>query len=100
MWFRSTAFGDDKDRVVIRSNGVHTYFAADCAYVLDKFARGFDHVIYVWGADHHGDVVRVKGAAEALGSIRRVEILLYQFVAFLRDGAPVKMSSAPASSSR
>ena len=67
MWFRSTTFGDDKDRVVIRSNGVHTYFAADIAYVIDKFSRGFDHLIYVWGADHHGDVVRVKGAAEALG---------------------------------
>ena len=67
VWFRSTTFGDDKDRVVIRSNGVHTYFAADIAYVIDKFSRGFDHLIYVWGADHHGGVVRVKGAAEALG---------------------------------
>ncbi len=94
VWFRSTAFGDDKDRVVIRSNGVHTYFAADCAYLIDKFARGFDHVTYVWGADHHGDVARVRGAAEALGlDPSKVEILLYQFVAFLRDGAPVKMST-------
>ena len=94
MWFRSTAFGDDKDRVVIKSNGVHTYFAADCAYLIDKFGRGFDHVIYVWGADHHGDVVRVKGAAQALGfDPDAVEIVLYQFVAFLRDGVPVKMST-------
>jgi arginyl-tRNA synthetase len=93
LWFRSTAFGDDKDRVVLRSNGTHTYFAADIAYVLDKFSRGFDHLIYVWGADHHGDVVRVKGAARALGlDEERVEILLYQFVSFLRGGEPVKMS--------
>ena len=60
-WFRSTAFGDDKDRVAIRSDGTHTYFGADIAYVLDKFSRGFDHLIYVWGADHHGDVARVQG---------------------------------------
>jgi len=93
VWFRSTAFGDDKDRVVIRANGVHTYFAADCAYVIDKFSRGFDHLVYVWGADHHGDVVRVKGAAQALGfDPDRVELLLYQFVSFLRGGQPVKMS--------
>lgn len=93
VWFRSTDYGDDKDRVVIRSNGQHTYFAADCAYVIDKFSRGFDHVIYVWGADHHGDVVRVRGAAEALG-IRpdAVEMLIYQWVSFLRDGQPVPMS--------
>ena len=93
VWFRSTDFGDDKDRVVIRSNGVHTYFGADCAYLIDKFSRGFDHLIYVWGADHHGDVARVKGAAQALGfDPEAVEIVLYQFVAFLRDGEPVKMS--------
>jgi arginyl-tRNA synthetase len=92
-WFRSTAFGDDKDRVAIRSDGTHTYFGADIAYVLDKFSRGFDHLIYVWGADHHGDVVRVKGAASALGlEVERVEIVLYQFVSFLRGGEPVKMS--------
>ena len=93
MWFRSTAFGDDKDRVLIRSNGQHTYFAADCAYVIDKFWRGFDHLLYVWGADHHGDVVRVTGAATALGyDPDAVEMLLYQFVSFLRGGEPVKMS--------
>jgi len=92
-WFRSTAFGDDKDRVVIRSDGTHTYFGADIAYVLEKFARGFDHLIYVWGADHHGDIVRVRGVAEALGlDVDRVEIVLYQFVSFLRGGQPVKMS--------
>jgi arginyl-tRNA synthetase len=93
VWFRSTAFGDDKDRVVIRSNGVHTYFGADCAYVIDKFARGFDHVLYVWGADHHGDVARVRGAAQALGyEPTAVEIVLYQWVSFLREGEPVPMS--------
>ena len=92
-WFRSTTFGDDKDRVAIRSDGTHTYFGADIAYVLDKFARGFDHLIYVWGADHHGDIVRVRGVAKALGlDVDRVEIVLYQFVSFLRGGQPVKMS--------
>jgi arginyl-tRNA synthetase len=93
VWFRSTAYGDDKDRVVIRSNGVHTYFGADCAYLVDKFARGFDHVVYVWGADHHGDVARVRGAAQALGyDPEAVEIVLYQWVSFLRGGEPVAMS--------
>jgi arginyl-tRNA synthetase len=92
-WFRSTDFGDDKDRVVIRSDGTHTYFGADVAYVLDKFGRGFDHLVYVWGADHHGDIARVRGAATALGlDVERVEIVLYQFVSFLRGGEPVKMS--------
>ena len=93
VWFRSTAFGDDKDRPLIRGNGTHTYFAADCAYLIDKFARGFDHLIYVWGADHHGDVVRVKGAAQAMGfDPDAVEMVIYQFVSFLRGGQPVKMS--------
>src|SRR6266511_1347495 len=93
VWFRSTAFGDDKDRPLIRSNGTHTYFAADCAYVVDKFARGFDRMIYVWGADHHGDVVRVKGAARAMGfDPSALEMVIYQFVSFLRGGQPVKMS--------
>jgi arginyl-tRNA synthetase len=94
VWFRSTAFGDDKDRVVIRSTGTHTYFGADCAYIIDKFARGFDHLIYVLGADHHGDVSRLKGAAQALGfDPDAMEIVIYQFVAFLRAGVPVKLST-------
>jgi arginyl-tRNA synthetase len=94
VWFRSTAFGDDKDRVVIRSNGVHTYFGADCAYVIDKFARGFDHLIYVLGADHHGDVSRLKGVTQALGfDPNALEIVIYQFVAFLRGGVPVRLST-------
>jgi arginyl-tRNA synthetase len=93
VWFRSTDFGDDKDRPLIRSTGRHTYFAADCAYLIDKFRRGFDRLVYVWGADHHGDVVRVKGAASALGyDPDRVELLIYQFVSFLRGGEPVAMS--------
>jgi arginyl-tRNA synthetase len=94
VWFRSTAFGDDKDRVVIRSNGAHTYFGADCAYIIDKFGRGFDHLIYVLGADHHGDVARLKGATQALGfDPDALEIVIYQFVAFLRGGVPVKLST-------
>jgi arginyl-tRNA synthetase len=93
VWFRSTAFGDDKDRVLIRSNGDPTYFAADCAYLVDKFGRGFDRLVYVWGADHHGDVVRVKGAAQAMGfDPDAVEIVIYQFVSFLRGGQPARMS--------
>ena len=93
VFFRSTSFGDDKDRVLIRSNGAPTYFAADCAYVIDKFARGFDLLIYVWGADHHGDVVRVKGAAEALGyDPESLEMVLYQWVSLSRGGEPVGMS--------
>jgi arginyl-tRNA synthetase len=93
VWFRSTAFGDDKDRVLVRSDGRHTYFGADCAYLIDKFARGFDHLIYVWGADHHGDIARVRGAAQALGfEPGAVEIVIYQWVSFLRGGEPVPMS--------
>ncbi len=93
VWFRSSKFGDDKDRPLYRTSGAHTYFAADCAYLLDKFGRGFDHLIYVWGPDHHGDVARVKGAAKALGfDDERVEILIYQLVSFQRGGEPVKMS--------
>jgi arginyl-tRNA synthetase len=92
-WFRSTDYGDDKDRIVIRSNGRHTYFGADCAYLVDKFRRGFDHLIYIWGADHHGDIARVKGATQALGfDPDRVELLIYQFVAFQRGGEPLPMS--------
>lgn len=93
VWFRATAFGDDKDRVLIRANGAPTYFAADCAYLVHKFSRGFDRLIYVWGADHHGDVVRVKGAARALGyDPEAVEIVLYQFVTLYRAGELVRMS--------
>jgi arginyl-tRNA synthetase len=93
LWFRSTAFGDDKDRVVIRSNGEPTYFAADIGYVTEKFSRGFDHLIYIWGSDHHGTVARVRNAAEAMGYDREaVQILLYSWVRFVRDGQEVSMS--------
>jgi arginyl-tRNA synthetase len=93
VFFRSTEFGDEKDRVLIRSNGAPTYFAADCAYVLHKARRGFDRMIYVWGADHHGTVKRLMGAAEALGvDPARVEVLLYQMVNLYRGGEPVRMS--------
>jgi arginyl-tRNA synthetase len=93
VWFRSTEFGDDKDRVLIRRTGEPTYFAKDCAYLLDKAARGFDRMVYVWGADHHGDVKRVLGAAQVLGVDQaRVQIVLYQLVSLYRAGEPVRMS--------
>jgi arginyl-tRNA synthetase len=93
LWFRSTAFGDDKDRVVIRSNGRPTYFAADIGYVTEKFSRGFDHLIYIWGADHHGTVARLRNAAEAMGYDKEaVQVLLYSWVRFVRDGKEVSMS--------
>ncbi|MGH2555302.1 MAG: arginine--tRNA ligase [Actinomycetota bacterium] len=92
-WFRSTEFRDDKDRVLIRRTGEPTYFAKDCAYLMDKAGRGFDRWVYVWGADHHGDMKRVLGAAEALGiEPSRVQIVLYQLVSLYRGGEPVRMS--------
>jgi arginyl-tRNA synthetase len=93
VWFRSTRFDDEKDRVLIRSNGEPTYFAADCAYLREKFARGFDRLIYVWGADHHGTMKRLLGAAQAFGyEVDRVEFILYQLVNLYRGGEPVRMS--------
>ena len=93
LWFRSTAFGDDKDRVIYRSDGRPTYFAADIGYVTEKFSRGFDHLIYVWGADHHGTVARVRNAAAAMGYDQdAVQVLLYSWVRFVRDGADISMS--------
>ncbi|HET7169996.1 MAG TPA: arginine--tRNA ligase [Candidatus Limnocylindrales bacterium] len=93
IWFRSTAFGDDKDRVIYRSNGQPTYFAADIGYVTEKFSRGFDQLIYIWGADHHGTVARVRNAAEAMGYDRdAVQVLLYSWVHFVRDGVEISMS--------
>ena len=92
-WFRSTAFGDDKDRVIVRSNGSLTYFAFDIGYVTEKFSRGFDHLIYIWGADHHGTVARVRNAAEAMGYDKAaVEMILTGWVSFVRDGVEVSMS--------
>ena len=93
MWFRSTTYGDDKDRVVIRSNGEPTYFASDLGYLTEKFSRGFDHLIYIWGADHHGTVARVRNAAEAMGFDKAaVEMILTGWVRFVRDGVEVSMS--------
>ena len=92
-FFRATQFGDDKDRVLVRSNGEPTYFAADCAYLLQKVTRGFDRLLYVWGADHHGDVKRMIGAAQALGlDPHALDIVLYQLVSLYRGGQPVRMS--------
>ncbi len=94
LWFRSTAFGDDKDRVLVRSNGVPTYLASDIAYHKNKYERGFDLVIDVWGADHHGYIPRMKAAVQALGkSADALQVLLIQFVTLLREGKPVSMST-------
>ncbi|HRV70454.1 MAG TPA: arginine--tRNA ligase [Thermovirgaceae bacterium] len=93
-WFKATAFSDDKDRVLIRSNGVPTYFASDIAYHKDKYDRGFDMVIDVWGADHHGYIPRMKAAVQALGRKESdLQILLIQFVNLLRGGRQVSMST-------
>jgi arginyl-tRNA synthetase len=93
LWFRSTAFGDDKDRVVIRSNGRPTYFAADIGYVAEKFSRGFDELIYIWGEDHHGTVARNRAAAIALGfDADSVHWPLIAWVRFVRDGVEIAMS--------
>ena len=93
LWFRSTAFGDDKDRVIIRSDGRPTYFAADIGYVTEKFSRDFEHLIYIWGADHHGTVARLRNAAQAMGyDPEAVQVLLYSWVRFVRDGIEVSMS--------
>jgi arginyl-tRNA synthetase len=92
-WFRSTTFGDDKDRVVIRSNGQATYFAADIGYLAEKFSRGFDHIIYVWGIDHHGYIARTRGAAAGLGiDPERVQVLLTGWVSIIRSGQVIAMS--------
>jgi arginyl-tRNA synthetase len=92
-WLRTSAFGDDKDRVVIKSDGKHAYIAGDLAYYLDKRRRGFDLCIYMLGADHHGYISRLKAAAEAFGDDPgTVEVLIGQMVNLVRDGQPLKMS--------
>ncbi|MEW2327296.1 arginine--tRNA ligase [Micromonospora chersina] len=93
-WLRTTDFGDDKDRVLRKSNGEWTYFAADCAYYLDKRERGFERVVIMLGADHHGYIGRMKAMAACFGDDpdRNLEILIGQLVNLLRDGAPVRMS--------
>lgn len=93
-WFKSTAFGDEKDRVVQRENGIYTYFASDIAYHLNKYERGFEHLINIWGADHHGYIPRVKGALTALGlEADRLNVLLVQFAVLYREGQKVSMST-------
>jgi len=94
LWFKTTAFGDEKDRVVVRRNGQTTYFASDIAYHQEKYERGFDKVIDVWGADHHGYIPRMKASVEALGYDRsRFDVILVQLVNLLRGGRPVAMST-------
>ncbi len=93
LWFLSSRFGDDKDRVVVRSSGETTYLASDIAYIADKFGRAFDHLVYVWGADHHGTVPRLLAAAQALDfEVSKVEVRLVQIVTVSRGGESVKGS--------
>lgn len=93
LWLRTTKNGDDKDRVVIRTNGVPTYFCSDIAYVGNKIRRGYNKLIDIWGADHHGYIIRLKTAMKFLGyNPNDFEIMLLQMVTLLRDGEPVKMS--------
>ena len=94
LWFKSTDFGDVKDRVVIRNNGETTYFASDIAYHKNKFDRGFDRLVDIWGADHHGYIPRVRGAVQALGrSGDDIDVILVQLVNLLRDQKPISMST-------
>ncbi len=94
LWFNTRKFGDEKDRVVVKKNGQTTYFASDIAYHMDKYHRGFDRVIDVWGADHHGYIPRVAAAIEASGKHRnQFQVILVHLVNLLRDGEPVAMST-------
>ena len=94
LWFRSTAFGDEKDRVIIRDNGQSTYFASDIAYHVEKFSRGYDKAINIWGADHHGYIARVKAALSALDeNPDALEILLVQFATLYRGTEKLPMST-------
>jgi len=94
LWFRTSALGDDKDRVVVKSGGEKTYFASDIAYHREKFNRGFDTLVDIWGSDHHGYIDRLKASVAALGRNREdLKVLLIQFVTLLKDGKPVGMST-------
>ena len=94
QWFRSTDYGDEKDRVVVRDNGVKTYFASDIAYHRDKFLRGFERVVNIWGADHHGYIPRVRAALKALGlDDQKLDVVLVQFASLVRGGEKVAMST-------
>jgi arginyl-tRNA synthetase len=94
LWFKSTAYGDEKDRVVVRDNGIKTYFASDIAFVLNKIERGFEHLLYIWGADHHGYITRLRAGLVALGGSPDVfEVRLVQFVSLFRGGEKAQMST-------
>jgi arginyl-tRNA synthetase len=94
LWFKSTDYGDEKDRVMVRDNGVKTYFASDIAYVFNKLERGFDHLLYIWGADHHGYITRLRAGLTALGGpAESFEVRLVQFVALFRGGEKAQMST-------
>jgi arginyl-tRNA synthetase len=93
-WFKSTDYGDEKDRVMVRENGVKTYFASDIAYVFNKLERGFDHLLYIWGADHHGYIARLRAGLVALGGpAESFEVRLVQFVSLFRGGEKAQMST-------
>lgn len=94
LWFKSTDYGDEKDRVIVRDNGIKTYFASDIAYIFNKRERGFEHLLYIWGADHHGYITRLRAALTALGgSPACFEVRLVQFVALFRGGQKAQMST-------
>ncbi len=94
IWFRSSEFGDEKDRVLVRDNGQSTYFSSDIAYHMNKLERGYDRVIDIWGADHHGYVPRVKAALQALGDDpEKLDVLLVQFAVLYRNGKKIPMST-------
>ncbi|MCF8054051.1 MAG: arginine--tRNA ligase [Deltaproteobacteria bacterium] len=94
LWFRTSAFGDEKDRVIVRATGAPTYFAADIAYHHQKFSDNYDRVIDIWGADHHGYIARMRAGVEAMGhDVKKLDIVLIQLVALLRNGIPVAMST-------
>jgi len=93
-WFKTTAYGDDKDRVVVRENGLNTYFASDIAYHKNKFDRGFDNLINIWGADHHGYIPRMQASIKAMGfEPKRLTMLLVQFANLYRSGEKIPMST-------
>ncbi len=94
LWFKSTDYGDEKDRVMVRENGIKTYFASDIAFVFNKLERGFEHLIYIWGADHHGYITRLRAGLTALGgSPECFEVRLVQFVSLFRGGEKAQMST-------
>jgi arginyl-tRNA synthetase len=94
LWFKSTDYGDEKDRVMVRDNGIKTYFASDIAFVLNKRERGFEHLLYIWGADHHGYITRLRAGLIALGGPPECfEVRLVQFVSLFRGGEKAQMST-------